>query len=84
MNACVHKYPQKHNFTIISYFVCHGTMNELYFKVRLAVFTAMKNQAVVIWVMTSCSDVIGYQRFRGSTYHITTRHHNLKTTTWIF
>jgi hypothetical protein len=29
------------------------------------VFTAMNIQVVVFWVVTPCSDVIGYQRFGG-------------------
>jgi len=27
------------------------------------VFTAMNIHAVVLWVVTPCSDVVGYQRF---------------------
>jgi hypothetical protein len=33
---------------------------------RLEVFTAMKIQVTVFWIVTPCSDVIGYRRFGGS------------------
>jgi hypothetical protein len=36
----------------------------LSFDARLQVFTALKS--VVFWVITPCSDVVGYQQFRGS------------------
>jgi hypothetical protein len=32
---------------------------------RLEVFTAMKIQVVLFCVVTSCTDVVGYQRFGG-------------------
>jgi hypothetical protein len=34
--------------------------------VRLEIFTAVKIQVVVVWVITPCSAVVGYQHFRGS------------------
>jgi hypothetical protein len=35
---------------------------------RFEVFTAMKIQDDVAWIMTMCSDVVGYQRFEGITH----------------
>jgi hypothetical protein len=32
---------------------------------RLEVFAAMKTHVVVLWVVTPCSVVVGYQRFGG-------------------
>jgi len=54
---------------------------------RFKVFKTLKVQVEVFWVVTSCSVVAGYQRFRGScclhlqgvtvvSYHNTTRRHN--------
>jgi hypothetical protein len=37
-------------------------------KGRLKVFMAMKIQVMVFWVLTPCSDVVGYQIFRGPYY----------------
>jgi len=33
---------------------------------RLEFLTGMKIQVEALWVMTPCSDVVGYQRFRGT------------------
>jgi len=33
---------------------------------RFEIFTAMKIQVVILWVMTPCSDVAGYQCFGGN------------------
>jgi hypothetical protein len=35
------------------------------FSSRLVIFMAMKIHVVVFWVMTLCSDVVGYQFFGG-------------------
>jgi len=48
------------------------------------VFTVMKIQVVVVWVVMLCSDVVGYHHFREKccfhlhwlSYYITTWHHN--------
>jgi hypothetical protein len=32
---------------------------------RLEVFTAMEINIVVFWVVTTCGDLVGYQRFGG-------------------
>jgi hypothetical protein len=37
-----------------------------YFDSRLEVFMAVNIQIKVFWIVTPCSDVVGYQRFGGS------------------
>jgi len=50
----------------ISIFFCYVSLcGNIYFYVRIEVFTAMMIQVVVFWVVTPCSIVIGYQSFRG-------------------
>jgi hypothetical protein len=46
---------------------------------RFEIFTAMKIQIVIFWVVTPCSNMVGYQRFGGPccfhlqiTTHVTT------------
>jgi len=39
---------------------------DMFHGVRREVFTAMKIQDIVFWVVTLCRDVVGYQHFRGS------------------
>jgi len=43
---------------------------------KFEVFTAVKIQVEVFWVLTPFSVVVGHQRFRGLPFHITTRCHN--------
>jgi hypothetical protein len=40
----------------------------LFKKRRLEVFTPMKIQVMVFWVVTPCSNMVGYQRFEGFSY----------------
>jgi hypothetical protein len=55
---------------------------------QLSVFTAVKIHLKVFWVVTPCSDVVGYRRFGGPccsetlvSYHSTPRRHNPETST---
>jgi hypothetical protein len=44
---------------------------------RSEVFTAIKTQIVVFWILTPCSDLIGYRRFGGLCYlHLQTEYLN--------
>jgi hypothetical protein len=44
----------------------------------------MKIQISVLWVVTSCSDVVGYQRFggHGAFFSRVSRRHNLEERDW--
>jgi hypothetical protein len=39
-------------------------------KTKREVFTVMKIQVMVFWVMTPCNDVVGYQRFGEPGNHV--------------
>jgi len=40
------------------------------------IFTAMKIQVDVFWIVTPCNDVVGYRRFGRTSCHNTARRHN--------
>jgi hypothetical protein len=58
-----------HTFSYWSFTSCQWTLHRMIiFCLRFEGFTAMKFHVVVIWIVTSCIDVVEYQSFGGPCY----------------